>query len=89
MTMDDEEGFLWAAITAAFGLGAATLARKAMAKTWVKRRGFVPGPPGDGKTTWQEAAVFAVVSGATVGLSRLIADRVLLAVKQRSSSHPA
>lgn len=87
--MDDEEGILWAGFTTIITLGAAALARKLMAKTWTKRKGFVPGPPGDGKTTWREAALFAVVSGAAVGLSRLLADRVAQEVKMRSSSHPA
>jgi hypothetical protein len=87
--MDEEEGILWAALTTVVGLGVATAARKLTAKTWTKRRGFVPGRPGDGQTSWQEAAVFAVVSGATVGLSRLVADRVIAAAKQKASSRTA
>jgi hypothetical protein len=87
--MDDDEGIIWAAVTAAVTIAAGSLARKLMTKTWSSRRGFVPGAPGDGKTTWREAAAFAVISGATVGLSRLIADRVIAEAKRRSSTHPA
>lgn len=87
--MDEDEGILWAGITAMVGLGVATVARKALAKSWTKRRGFVPGRPGDGDTSWQEAALFAVVTGAVVGLSRLVADRAIAEAKKRTSSSTA
>lgn len=87
--MDDDEGIIWAALTAAVTIAAGSLARKLMTKTWSSRRGFVPGAPGDGKTSWREAALFALVSGATVGLSRMLADRIVAEAKRRSSSHPA
>lgn len=87
--MDDDESIIWAGVTAAATVGAGILARKIMAKTWSKKRGQVPGAPGDGVTTWKEAATFAVVSGATVGLSRLIADRLVAEAKRKSPSHPA
>lgn len=85
----DDEGIIWAGVTAAVTVGAGMIARKVLSKTWSKRRGHVPGAPGDGVTTWREAATFALVSGATVGLSRLIADRVIAEAKRRSASHPA
>lgn len=80
---------MWAGLTTVVGLGAATLARKLLAKSWSKRRGFVPGNPGDGDTSWKEAALFAVVTGATVGLARLLADRAVYEAKHRADSHPA
>ena len=85
--MDEEEGMLWAGLTTVVGLGVATIARKLLAKSWTKRRGFVPGSPGDGQTTWREAALFAVATGATVGLARLVADRVVDEAKHRAGSH--
>jgi hypothetical protein len=89
MAMDEEEGIIWAALTAALGLGVATLARKAMAKSWTKRRGFVPGKPGDGQTTWKDAALFAVATGAVVGLSRLVADRLVVEAKKAAATRRA
>ncbi len=86
MAMDEDEGILWAGIAAAVGIGVATLARKATAKSWTKRRGFLPGSPGDGQTTWREAALFAAVTGVTVGLSRLAADRLVDEARKRTAT---
>ena len=83
--MDEEDSIVWTVIAGAVALGAAQLAKKALNKGWSTRRGFVPGTPGDGKTSWKEAAVFAVVSGVAVGLARLVADRGVQAVKARRS----
>lgn len=85
--MDEDEGMMWAGITTVVGLGVATLARKAMARTWAKRRGSVPGNPGEDSTSWQEAALFAVLTGAAVGISRLVADRAVVEAKKRTSSN--
>lgn len=86
MVMDEEEGMVWAAASSAIGLGVALLARKAIAKSWTKGRGFVPGTPGDGQTTWREAAAYAVVTGAVVGLSRMVAFRLIEEAKGRRTA---
>ena len=79
--MDDDDK-VWAAMATAVGLGAASLARKALSKSWTKRRGLVPGTPGV-ESTLTEAAVFAVVSGVVVSLARMVAQRAVGAAQAR------
>lgn len=78
--MDDDD-LTWTLIAGAVTLGAAAVAKKLLAKGWAKRRGALPGTPGDGRTSWAEAAVFALASGAAVGLARLVAERGLAAAR--------
>jgi hypothetical protein len=83
--MDDDESVIWTGIASAAAVGAGMLARKALAKAWSAKRGVVPDQPGDGTVSWREAAVFAVVSGATVGLARLMADRLVALAQLRKA----
>ena len=79
--MDDDDK-VWAAVATAVGLAAASLARKALSKSWTKRRGVVPNAPGV-ESTLTEAVVFAMVSGVVVSLARLLAQRAVGAARAR------
>ncbi len=71
----DEDDLLWTTTASGAAIGAAMVAKKVLAKGWVKKRGKVPGNPATGETTWNEALVWAVVSGVVVGVVRLLAQR--------------
>lgn len=86
--MEDDEGLIWAVVATVASLGASALVRKALAAGWRSRRGEVPVAPGSGDTSWREAVLYAIASGAAMGLARLVADRTLRAVKDRGSVSP-
>ena len=68
---------MWKLVATGFGVATAVLVRKALTRTWSRRRGGAPpGNPADAETSWREAAVFAALSGLAVGLARLLSDRV-------------
>lgn len=86
--MDDDDK-MWAMAATVASLAAANLAKKTLSKSWIKRRGKVPGNPATDDTTWNEALVWAVVSGVTVGVVRLLAQRgVAYAFEAKRGSIP-
>ncbi|QXC59574.1 DUF4235 domain-containing protein [Aquihabitans sp. G128] len=72
---DNEDDLIWTLATTGAAIAAASVAKKALTKGWVKRKGKVPGNPAGGDTTWAEALAWALVSGIGVGLARLFAQR--------------
>ena len=86
----DEEDKVWAIAATLASLGAAKLTKNLLSKSWEKRRGSVPGNPATDDTTWNEALVWAVVSGVAVGVVRLLAQRgVAFAFEKSGSGLPA
>ncbi|MCB0978823.1 MAG: DUF4235 domain-containing protein [Acidimicrobiales bacterium] len=86
--MDDED-VMWSAAAGAAALVGAQLARKALGKAWVRKRGSIPGNPATSDTTWGEALAWAVVSGVGIGVARLLAQRgVALAFERQRGSIP-
>lgn len=81
--MEDDD-LLWSMAASAAALGAATMAKKMLTAGWVRRQGKVPGNPATTDTTWNEALVWAVVSGVTVGVVRLLAQRGVAAAFVKS-----
>ncbi len=71
----EEDDLLWSVAASGAAVLAATVAKKALTRGWIARRGKVPGNPATGETTWNEALAWAVVSGVTVGVVRLLAQR--------------
>ena len=71
----DEDDKVWAIAATAASLGAAKLTKNLLSKSWEKRRGKVPGNPATDDTTWNEALVWAVVSGVAIGVARLLSQR--------------
>lgn len=87
--MDDED-VMWTAAASVAALAGAQLARKALTKAWVRKRGAVPGNPAAGDTTWGEALAWAVVSGVGIGVARLVAQRgVAFAFEKQRGVLPA
>lgn len=80
----EEDDALWTMAASGAALGAAALAKKALTNSWVKRRGKVPGNPATSDTTWNEALVWAVVSGVVMGVVRLLAQRGVAAAFVKS-----
>lgn len=67
---------LWKILVALAGVAAAATARNALVGGWKKRRGYdPPANPADPNTEWGEAVTWALLTGALVGLARLLAAR--------------
>lgn len=86
--MEDED-LLWTVAASGAAIGAATLAKKALTKGWVAKRGRIPGNPATTDTTWNEALAWAVLSGVVVGVVRLLAQRGVAAAFVKSGRVPA
>lgn len=80
---DEDDDLLWTLATTGAALAAASVTKKALTKGWVAKRGKVPGNPASPDTTWGEALAWAVLSGLTIGVVRLIAQRGVAAIFQR------
>ena len=81
--MEDDD-LLWSMAARGAALGAAALAKKMLTAGWVRRQGKVPGNPATTDTSWNEALAWAVVSGVTVGVVRLLAQRGVAAAFVKS-----
>ena len=72
--MDDKQLATVAATVAALGTG--FLMKKALESTWQRFTGHVPpANPDSDETSWGEALAWASVSGALLGVARLIGRR--------------
>lgn len=70
------KGILWKVLATVSALAAAAAADKALNTIWKRATGDVPpSVPEDPETTWAEAAGWALLSGAVIGLSRMVATR--------------
>jgi hypothetical protein len=66
-------------------LGAAMVARKAVQATWKLGAGKqAPTNVDDPEVEMREALLFAVLTGAAVGVARMLASRRLAAMRRRS-----
>lgn len=78
----------WKILAAGAGFGAALVARKLTDSTWkVVTGGDSPQNPEDPDIAFKEALAFAVVSGAIIGLSRMLANRASAQVYRKSTGH--
>lgn len=67
-------------------IGAAKVARSATDGSWKFIRGEEsPKNPEDPDNDWKEAVAFAILSGAIVGLARMLASRQTAAVFKKSA----
>lgn len=86
----DEDDKVWAIAATLASLGAAKLTKKLLSKSWEKRRGSVPGNPATDDTSWNEALVWAAVSGVAIGVARLLSQRgVAYAFEKTGNGLPA
>ncbi len=72
----DDESLAFKVLASVGAVGAAFLARKVVTHTWTATTGNAPPVnPEDPEVTWKEAVAWALVSGAAIGLARLLASR--------------
>lgn len=70
------------------GVMAAKLARSVLDKGWAKTRGGEPPRnPAVPGTTWTEALTWAVASGVTVGVARLLATKGVASTWAKATGH--
>lgn len=80
--------FVWKVLGTGAAVGAGVLAKNVASKAWEKGTGKTPPTnPESPTTTWAEAAAWAVVSGALVGLARMVATRQAARYYKKSSGH--
>lgn len=77
---------VWKVLGTGSGLAAASVSRKALDRVWLRVRGGEPprNPAAPG-TTWGEALAWAVASGVTVAVARLLAGRGAASLWRRTT----
>jgi len=86
---DGESRFVGIAATLA-ALGAATLMRKSLEKAWMRATGKeAPVNPESSETSWGEAVAWAMVSGALLGVARLVARRGAITTMSKTAGDPS
>ena len=71
-------------------LGAATLMRKTLERVWMSTTGKeAPINPESKETSWGEAVAWAMVSGALLGVARLVAHRGAVTAISRTAGDPS
>ena len=79
---------MWKVMAMGSAIGASVVARKVTDGSWKFIRGEEPPKnPEDPDADWMEAIFFALLSGAIVGLSRMIASRQAASIYKKSSGH--
>ena len=79
---------VWKIMAAGAAVAASVVARKLTDGTWkFVSGGDSPSNPEDPDIDIKEAVAFAVLSGAIVGLSRLVANRQATKLYQKSTGH--
>src|SRR3954467_1253465 len=83
---EDAGGLGYKAMAMLATLVGALLARKTLALAWRTATGKEPpANPEHPEVTWPEAAAWAIVSGAVVGLARMVAQKKVAATWHRST----
>jgi hypothetical protein len=80
--------FAWRLFAAMIAVPAAFATRKALSTLFRKATGKPPPANPEAPTTsWQEAVGWAVVSGAAMGLARMLATRKAAVIYRNSTGH--
>ena len=80
---------VWKVLGTGAAVGAAVVARKLLTRGWTAATGKEPpANPEDPEVSWQEAVGWAVVSGAVIEVTRLLATRKAAAYYAKSAGHP-
>ncbi len=78
----------WKVLGTGAAIGAAAVARKLVTSGWTATTGKEPpANPEDPEVSWPEAVGWAVVSGALIGVARLLATRKAAAYYTKSAGH--
>ena len=79
---------VWKVMGMGAAIGAGILAKKLATASWKLGTGHEPPVnPEDPEVSWKEAIGWAVVSGAIVGVARLLATRKAAAYYRKSAGH--
>ncbi|QCW50849.1 DUF4235 domain-containing protein [Nocardioides dongxiaopingii] len=79
---------VWSVFSLVAALGAATVAKKALNSSWKAATSRQPPEnPADPDVELREAVAWALVSGAFVGLARMLAQRRAASYYHRSTGH--
>ncbi|HEY8523898.1 MAG TPA: DUF4235 domain-containing protein [Acidimicrobiales bacterium] len=72
--MDEDK--VWNAVASAAAIGAVTASKPLLERGWrVAFRSDPPGNPAHQDVSWREAILWALITGAVVGVIRLVAQR--------------
>ena len=78
----------WKVLGTGAAIGAAAVARRLVTSGWTATTGKEPpANPEDPEVSWPEAVGWAVVSGALIGVARLLATRKAAAYYTKSAGH--
>lgn len=81
-------GFVWKVLGTGSAVLAGIAARKALITGWQKVTGHPPpANPASRTTSWPEAVGFALMSGALMGLARMLAARKAADFYEKSAGH--
>ena len=86
--MASDSSKVWTVFSLVAGLGAAAVTRKLLDRSWKAAAGKNPPEnPADPDVSLGEAVLWASVTGATVALARMIAQRRAASYYARSTGH--
>jgi hypothetical protein len=86
--MASDSSKVWTVFSLVAGLGAAAVTRKLLDRSWKVAAGKNPPEnPADPDVGLGEAVLWASITGATVALARMIAQRRAASYYQRSTGH--
>lgn len=86
--MAEKPSMVWRMFGGLSAVLAGLAARKVMTKGWqAATRRNPPANPAAPGTQWREAIPFAVVSGAAIGLARMVATRKAAGYYRKSTGH--
>ena len=84
--MDEDK--VWNAVASVVAVGAVTAAKPVITRAWQTATGAEPpGNPAHEDVTWRDAIMWAVITGAVVGLVRLVAQRSAAGAWAKSRGH--
>ena len=87
---DDSESKLVGLAATLAALGAAAAMRRTLERLWLSTTGKpAPVNPESPETSWGEAITWALVSGALLGLARLVARRGAITTMSKAAVNPA
>ncbi len=76
----------WKFLANGAAVAAAVVARKALTSSWEAATGTEPPKnPADPRTDWREALAWGLLTGAVIGVARMLASREAARVAQRFS----
>jgi hypothetical protein len=81
-----DEDKVWNAVASAAAVGAVTVSKPLVERCWrLVFRTEPPGNPAHQDVSWRDALMWAVVTGAVVGLIRLVAQRAAAGAWQKAT----